>query len=384
MHTLRRAISASVGGILLYAATSWVTSFAMTGASTIAGSLRPGVAIPIFFGFVFGPLVGFVVGFFGNLLNDLIAGYASFSLSYPSFVVLAASLQLNWQLGNGLMGLVAGLDAAVYARQRMRQYFFRSMGITLLAVVVGIGVAAFLDPLVFPASYSDPATRWSKVLNELFIPISLTNAISALLLVPPLLFNHENLDLGLRGYLRSGLMRRLVLTIVITAAVPTVLLSLFLLEANAGPTSDWRAAFSGVFVNLAITVILTTLFVITNAAMMARSISKPLVNLGGAARAMEQGELTIEQAAELRVSEGNDEVAQLSRTFGKMAQEVIQREQDLRKHVQELQIIIDEHKRSDQVKEIVESDFFRDLKQKARTMRERGKHQSESADEQPV
>lgn len=376
LHRLRHAFIASLLGIVLYAGTSWVTAFASTGASPIAGSLRPGVAVPIFFGFVFGPVVGFVVGFFGNLLNDLLAGYLRLDMPVTSLVALAAGLQLNWQLGNGLMGLVAGLGSHIGSNTHTRQALVRSLVVTMAAVVVGGGVAAALDPLVFPGSFPNPATVWLDVLGQYGNTV-LTNAIFAALLVPPLLFNHESLDLGVGGYFSSGLMRRLVLTIVITAAVPTVLLSIFLLEANVGPSGDWRAAFSGVFVNLAITVLLTILFVITNAAMMGRSVTRPLIDLSEAARAMERNTLSIERATALKETAGDDEVAQLSRTFGKMAQEVIQREQELRKHVQELQIIIDEHKRSDQVKEIVESDFFRDLKQKARSIRERGKTQPE-------
>jgi uncharacterized membrane protein len=57
-------------------------------------SLRPSVCIPIFFGFVFGPVVGFFTGAVGNILGDFITGWGV----YPA-----------WDMGNGLMGLVPGL-----------------------------------------------------------------------------------------------------------------------------------------------------------------------------------------------------------------------------------------------------------------------------------
>ncbi len=57
-------------------------------------SLRPSVCIPIFFGFVFGPVVGFFTGAVGNILGDFITGWGV----YPA-----------WDMGNGLMGMVPGL-----------------------------------------------------------------------------------------------------------------------------------------------------------------------------------------------------------------------------------------------------------------------------------
>src|SRR3989337_3530858 len=60
-------------------------------------SLGPVVAIPIFFGFAVGPAVGFFVGAFGNILGDALTGWGVFPI---------------WDIGNGLMGMVAGLAVA--------------------------------------------------------------------------------------------------------------------------------------------------------------------------------------------------------------------------------------------------------------------------------
>ena len=372
-HWARRMLYALLG-TLLYAGTSWVTSFAAAGSAVIGGNLRPGVAIPLFCGFVFGPFTGFVVGFCGNLLNDWLAGRLTFSFVSPQAFI--AGLSLNWQFGNGLMGLLTGVAALRHWHYGTRKAIFKALLLTLGAVMVGIGVAVALDPLVY--TYKDSGlTLWTKILRESFLPITLSNWINAGMIVPILLFNYEHLDRHIiKSFARSGLMRRLLLTVVLSAIVPIILLSLFLLAANAHN----NGAFSGVFVQLMITVLLTTFFIITNAALMAQSISEPLLNLSRAAQAIEKNTLSVEQVALLKASQGDDELAQLSRMFGTMAQEVIQREQELRKHVQELQIMIDEHKRSDQVKEIVETDFFRDLKQKARTMRERGKAEAEATE----
>jgi hypothetical protein len=55
-----------------------------------------------------------------------------------------------------------------------------------------------------------------------------------------------------------------------------------------------------------------------------------------------------------------------------MAQEVYRREQALKKQVRELELMIkvDEERKAEQVSEIVDSDFFRDLQVKARTLRQ--------------
>ncbi|MBN1679626.1 MAG: HAMP domain-containing protein [Anaerolineae bacterium] len=65
-----------------------------------------------------------------------------------------------------------------------------------------------------------------------------------------------------------------------------------------------------------------------------------------------------------------DEIGALAQVFEIMVGKVHQREQKLKQQVSELQIIIDESKRQSQVEEIVESDFFRELQQKAKMMRD--------------
>jgi HAMP domain-containing protein len=66
----------------------------------------------------------------------------------------------------------------------------------------------------------------------------------------------------------------------------------------------------------------------------------------------------------------SDEIGTLAQVFEIMVGKVRQREEKLKKQVIELQIMIDEGKRQEQVEEIVDSDFFRDLQQKARKMRQ--------------
>src|SRR5687767_5926584 len=107
----RRQLLATLGGIVLYAATSWVTNFSALATGDAAGVIRPGAAIPIIFGFIFGPIVGFLVGFLGNLGADFINQFAAIPTAGSSLLEISAALVLNWQFGNGLMGLIPGIYA---------------------------------------------------------------------------------------------------------------------------------------------------------------------------------------------------------------------------------------------------------------------------------
>src|SRR5690349_10587202 len=80
-------------GAALYGVLGWATSFIRI-PGPFNSSIRPAVAIPMFFGAIFGPWAGFFTGFVGNVIIDLISGYG---------------FSWNWSLGNGLLGLISGL-----------------------------------------------------------------------------------------------------------------------------------------------------------------------------------------------------------------------------------------------------------------------------------
>lgn len=78
-----------------------------------------------------------------------------------------------------------------------------------------------------------------------------------------------------------------------------------------------------------------------------------------------------------KVSDRTDELGQLARVFQKMAQELRAREQALKQQVRELSIQIDHAKREQQVKEIVENDFFIDLQKRAADIRKRSNRKND-------
>jgi uncharacterized membrane protein len=82
-------------GAALYAVFSWLfngTVFVVPSLSQV--SLRPAIAIPMFFGYAFGPVVGFFTGAVGNMFGDALTGFG---------------LSPQWSIGNGLVGFVAGM-----------------------------------------------------------------------------------------------------------------------------------------------------------------------------------------------------------------------------------------------------------------------------------
>jgi hypothetical protein len=82
-------------GAALYAIFSYLfngTVFVVPSVSQVA--LRPAIAIPMFFGFAFGPVVGFFTGAVGNMFGDALTGFG---------------LSPQWSVGNGLVGFIAGL-----------------------------------------------------------------------------------------------------------------------------------------------------------------------------------------------------------------------------------------------------------------------------------
>lgn len=82
-------------GAALYAIFSYLfngTVFLVPSVSQVA--IRPAIAIPMFFGFAFGPVVGFFTGAVGNMFGDALTGFG---------------LSPQWSVGNGLVGFVAGL-----------------------------------------------------------------------------------------------------------------------------------------------------------------------------------------------------------------------------------------------------------------------------------
>lgn len=108
---------------------------------------------------------------------------------------------------------------------------------------------------------------------------------------------------------------------------------------------------------------------------LALGISRPVQRLIQAAEALEQGQYRSEAlAAEVA---RRDDLGQLARVFDHAAQEIQSREAQLHRKIKELRIQIDEVKRRRQVAAITETDYFQQLREQARLMREMARSSSE-------
>jgi HAMP domain-containing protein len=113
---------------------------------------------------------------------------------------------------------------------------------------------------------------------------------------------------------------------------------------------------------------ITAIFVIIMVLLISGLLTRPITALTRVAERIGEGDYE-QDLSGLTPGRFSDETGKLAEVFEIMVGKVHQREEKLKKQVAELQIVIDEHRRQEQVSEIVDSDFFRDLQDKARKMR---------------
>lgn len=127
-------------GAALYAILSYVfngTVFVVPSVSQVA--LRPAIAIPMFFGYMFGPAVGLFTGAVGNMFGDALTGFG---------------LSPQWSIGNGLVGMIAGM-AWLFQDKRKSINTVLIVGAALVALITALYL---LNPTTANGMYYDPAT----------------------------------------------------------------------------------------------------------------------------------------------------------------------------------------------------------------------------------
>jgi hypothetical protein len=144
-------------GAALYAIFSYVfngTVFVVPSVSQV--SLRPAICIPMFFGYAFGPAVGFFTGAVGNMFGDALTGFG---------------LSPQWSVGNGLIGMIAGLV-----------FLFEDKKKSMDVVLIVSGVLAALGTAIFFLNQNIPNMQYFNPPANVFgdQQISLFAGISAL------------------------------------------------------------------------------------------------------------------------------------------------------------------------------------------------------------
>ena len=136
-------------GAALYAVFSYLfngTVFVVPSLSQVA--IRPAIAIPMFFGYAFGPVVGFFTGAVGNMFGDALTGFG---------------LSPQWSIGNGLVGFIAGM--AFLAKSRKK-------GMDTVLLVSGI--LAVLTGVVYFMNRNEPNMLFYDVDNGIFGDATIT------------------------------------------------------------------------------------------------------------------------------------------------------------------------------------------------------------------
>jgi uncharacterized membrane protein len=128
-------------GAALYAIFSYLfngTVFVIPSLSQV--SLRPAIAIPMFFGFTFGPVVGFFTGAVGNMFGDALTGFG---------------LSPQWSIGNGLVGFISGLVFLFKDKKKSMDMILYISG----ALVLVAAVLFFMNRTQANMTFFDPANN---------------------------------------------------------------------------------------------------------------------------------------------------------------------------------------------------------------------------------
>lgn len=104
--------------------------------------------------------------------------------------------------------------------------------------------------------------------------------------------------------------------------------------------------------------------------LLSNALVRPLRRLTAATKRVADGEYSLDLRSLVK-SRFPDEMYELGDSFTHMAEQVGAREKSLRTEVRRLRVEIDQSKREEAVKEIVETDFFNDLSARAAQMRAR-------------
>lgn len=151
-------------GAALYGVFSWATNiFPLPAAGNV--TFRPAVAVLIFFGVAYGPWVGLLAGLLGNYLGDALTGWG---------------LYWNWSLGNGLMGLLAGLALPMISDFRARADIFKGVTWGVIGILVGMLFASLTEMFV-------GGIDLSTALVGYFTPAVIGNVIVTIILLPILM-----------------------------------------------------------------------------------------------------------------------------------------------------------------------------------------------------
>ncbi|HPN32300.1 MAG TPA: ECF transporter S component [bacterium] len=304
--------------------------------------LRFQVVLPMFIGFIYGPLAGFIVGFFGDRL-----GYAIHNQD-----ILYA---WNWSIGNGFIGMIPGF------RKHFKIEVIKSVGDYGLLIVLA-SAASFL-PIVF-ASVLDAIflkISFTNSLYTLILPASITDAVFGLLLLPLMLIAVKKLffTIATRNML-------LISYLLILSVILTYFVSVYTMWNNSGAKNFMVQdlynigilSFSVLAVGFAVSIIAV------------KKVTSPIITIADTASEIAAGNYAVSKEFE-NIAERDDEIGKLASVFKTMIAQVYKREETLKKELKELQVILEKQSNIQTVEKITKSEYFQRLKGKVKELRTR-------------
>jgi energy-coupling factor transport system substrate-specific component len=166
----REVVFAAIGAALYGVLSALTNLLIVPGSGNV--TFRPAVGIVFFFGLAFGPIVGFITGFLGNIIGDLLTN--------------AGGFWGWWHVGNGLMGLVAGLFHIFMTDYRSVRDLVYAGAAVITGAAVGMFVAGISEMWVSGIDFTTAmlANFWpaflNNVVNGLIVTIILMVAYSAI------------------------------------------------------------------------------------------------------------------------------------------------------------------------------------------------------------
>jgi energy-coupling factor transport system substrate-specific component len=159
----REVVFAAIGAALYGVLSALTNALQIPASGNVA--FRPAVSIVFFFGLAFGPIVGFITGALGNIIGDLLSGYGFWPW---------------WDLGNGIMGLVAGL----FVGQMTTYRAIKDLVLAEIAVILSAAAGMFLSSIteIWVSGLTFAATMVQN-----FLPSFISNIVNGLILTPILM-----------------------------------------------------------------------------------------------------------------------------------------------------------------------------------------------------
>jgi len=274
--------------------------------------LRPQICLPIFIGIYFGPLYGFVSGAFGDSFGYILNGSNPFLL-------------WHWALANGLVGFIPGCAHWLKVRriETLKELQFM-YGLLLLSTTLpfffSCGMEWFLGHMPLKGA-----------VMLLFLPIAVTDALFAIMLIPLCLIAARLLvfSLPIITFLLTSYLTGVVVLITFTA-------SLF---ASFGSDALAEMAPANLYtLGVVLLLVVTSGFALS--AYFAKRITGPITILTKISDhiAVEEYDHGVSLK---KMKKRSDELGRLANAFDLMLQKIQQREENLKSEVRKLHIEID-------------------------------------------